>query len=75
MYLVRNPHALGRAKNMKRIKAGMYAQGNYYTYKMEDSGRWTVGIKLGNDNCWIEDFKTYRAARGFILRQLEKVVA
>lgn len=60
---------------MRRVKAGMYVQGDYYTYKMEDNGQWTVGINNGNDNCWIEDFKTFRAARGFILRQLEKVGA
>ena len=58
---------------MKRIKAGMYVQENYYTYKMEDCGRWTVGLNNGNDNIWIEDFKTYKSAKAFILRQLEKV--
>lgn len=60
---------------MRRVKAGMYVQGGYYTYKMEDSGQWTVGINNGNDNTWIDDFKTYRAAREWILRQLEKDVA
>ena len=60
---------------MKRVKAGMYVQGDYYTYKMEDNGQWTVGINNGNDNCWIDDFQTYRAARGFILRQVEKAGA
>ena len=53
----------------------MYVQAEYYTYKMEDSGQWTVGINNGNDNTWIDDFQTYRAAREWILRQLEKDVA
>ena len=60
---------------MRRVKAGMYVQAEYYTYKMEDSGQWTVGINNGNDNTWIDDFQTYRAAREWILRQLEKDVA
>ena len=51
----------------------MYVQGDYYTYKMEDSGLWTVGISGADGNSWIEDFKTFRTARAFILRQLEKV--
>ena len=42
---------------------------------MEDSGFWTVGINGIGGNNWIDDFKTYKAARGFILRQLEKVNA
>jgi hypothetical protein len=58
---------------MKRVKAGMYVQGDYYTYKMEDNGLWTVGITGEDGNTWIDDFKSYRSARGFILRQVEKV--
>jgi hypothetical protein len=66
------------ATSLKKHKAGLYSLNEYYTYKMEDSGvyRWTVGIKDGSgNNTWIEDFKTYKAARAFILRQIAKVGA
>jgi hypothetical protein len=53
---------------MKRVRAGYYHFGRYYTWRMEDNGWWTVG--LGSNQ--IEDFRTYKEARLFILDQIKK---
>ena len=53
---------------MKRVRAGYYHLGRYYTWQMEDNGWWTVG--LGSNQ--IEDFRTYKEARLFIFDQINK---
>jgi hypothetical protein len=53
---------------MKRIRAGSYQSGRYYAVRMEDNGWWTVG--LGSNH--IEDFRTYKEARLFILDQIKQ---
>jgi hypothetical protein len=53
---------------MKRVRAGYYHLGRYYTWRMEDNGWWTVG--LGSNQ--IEDFRTYKEARLFILDQIKQ---
>lgn len=63
---------------MKRNAAGSYTQiidgQTYYAVRMEN-GWWTVGINLLSGSSHVDDFKTLRAARAFIMRQAEKVGA
>jgi hypothetical protein len=54
---------------MKRIRAGMYQLDHFYTYK-DEAGFWTVGEIINESRQHIEDFRTYREARGFILEKL-----
>lgn len=54
---------------MKRHKAGSYSSRDisYYAVKMEN-GWWTVGRSTATgDNEQVEDFRTYREARRFII--------
>ena len=61
---------------MKRHSAGCYTQVvagvEYYAVRLEN-GWWSVGINIptrGSDH--IDDFRTYRQARAFIMRQAER---
>lgn len=62
---------------MKRNAAGSYTQiidGQiWYAVRMEN-GWWTVGINLPSGSAWIDDFKTLRAARAYIMRQAEQIM-
>lgn len=47
----------------------MYQLDHFYTYK-DEAGFWTVGEIINESRQHIEDFRTYREARGFILEKL-----
>lgn len=57
---------------MKRHRAGVYstADASYYAVKMEN-GWWTVGRSTSAGNEQVEDFRTYREARKFIMAKEE----
>lgn len=63
---------------MKRMAAGSYTQiidgFEYYAVKIEN-GWWTVGIQQPWGSNHIDDFKTYRQAKAYIMRQAWKVSA
>jgi hypothetical protein len=56
---------------MKRIKAGSYQLKNYYAVRLE-SGWWSVGYNQPWGSDHIDDFKTLKQARSYILRQEAK---
>ncbi len=63
---------------MKRMAAGSYTQIidglEYYAVKLEN-GWWSVGIQSSSGSSHIDDFRTYKQSRAYILRQAAKVGA